>query len=252
MSREQRRVQLAAGYVLHHRVYRETGRILEVYAREHGRITLFARGVRGPKARLAGLLQPFQPLLLSWSGRGEAAQLTHAELAGAPGPLPPERVLAAFYLSELVLKLTTRHDPLPALFDAYHETLGSLRLPGPLEPLLRIFEKRLLAAIGYGLELHTEAQAGERVQAGEYYHFQPEVGVVPAVRNRTGAYAGASLLALANEALSGARELEDARRLLQSALAQCLEGRPLATRAVARAVVRGGAGAAMLKERSSS
>lgn len=245
MSREQRRVQLAPGYVLHHRVYRETGRILEVYAREHGRLTLFARGVRGPKARLAGLLQPFQPLLLSWTGRGEAAQLTHAEAAFAPGPLPPERVLAGFYLSELVMKLTTRHDPLPALFDAYHETLGSLRASGPLEPLLRIFEKRLLAAIGYGLELHTEAEAGARVRPGEYYHFRPEVGVVPAVHEAPGTYAGESLLALAREELSGVRELEDARRLLQAALAQCLEGRPLATRAVARAVARGAAGATM-------
>ena len=59
-------------------------------------LTLFARGVRGPNAKLAPVLQPFQLLLLSWSGRGEAPQLTAAERAAAAGPLPQDRLLAAF------------------------------------------------------------------------------------------------------------------------------------------------------------
>src|SRR5579885_3075037 len=95
------RVRLASGYVLHHSPYRDTSRILEVLTREHGRLSLFARGVRGPKSRLAAILQPFQPLLLSWSGRGEAAQLIGAELDGALRTLPPARLMAGFYLNEL-------------------------------------------------------------------------------------------------------------------------------------------------------
>ena len=81
MSRSLRRVELTPGYVLHHRPWRDTSRILEVLTREHGRLTLFARGVRGPAAKLSPVLQPFQLLLLSWSGRGEAPQLTGAERA---------------------------------------------------------------------------------------------------------------------------------------------------------------------------
>src|SRR5688572_5126717 len=123
MSRQSRRVQLAPAYILHHRPYRETSRILEVLTREHGRLTLFARGVRGPKSKLAAVLQPFSPLLVSWSGRGEAAQLTAAELAGESNPLPPAALMSAFYLSELVLKLTVRHDGLLPIFDAYHSAL---------------------------------------------------------------------------------------------------------------------------------
>ena len=67
MSRSTRRVALTPGYLLHHRPWRDTSRILEVITRDHGRITVFARGVRGPKARLASILQPFQMLLLSWT-----------------------------------------------------------------------------------------------------------------------------------------------------------------------------------------
>jgi DNA repair protein RecO (recombination protein O) len=238
MTAAPHRVQLTPGYVLHHRPWRDTSRILEVLSREHGRLTLFARAVRGPAARLAPVLQPFWPLLLSWSGRGEAPQLTHAERADGAGALPPACVMAAFYLNELLLKLTTRHDPLPALFDHYHATLGRLRGGEPLEPALRLFEKRLLELTGFGLELESEAQAGVALEADGYYQFRPSQGLVRATAHDAGALAGASLIGLREERLSGTRALEDARRLLHAALGACLEGRPLATRAVARSMVR--------------
>ena len=79
---------------------------------------------------------------------------------------------SAFYLNELLIRLTTRHDPLPELFDRYHEALERLRAGTPLEPVLRIFEKRLLQALGYGLDLTTEAHSGRRIEADGYYHFR--------------------------------------------------------------------------------
>ncbi len=238
MSPGRHRIDLASGYLLHHRPWRDTSRILEVLTREHGRFTLFARGVRGPGAKLAPVLQPFQPLLLSWSGRGEAPTLTGAERAEQCAPLPPACLLAAFYLNELLIRLTTRHDPHPELFDHYHEALARLRAGAPLEPVLRIFEKRLLQGLGYGLDLTTEARSGKRIEADEYYHFQAGQGLTPARAGAGGALAGRSLLDLAGESLTGARALDDARRVLQAALAACLEGRPLATRGVARTVAK--------------
>ena len=239
MSRSARRVALAPGYLLHHRPWRDTSRILEVLTREHGRLTLFARGVRGANAKLAPVLQPFQLLLLSWSGRGEAPQLTAAERAAAASPLPQDRLLAAFYLNELLLKLTTPHDALPELFDHYHGTLEQLRGGTPLEPVLRVFEKRLLEVLGYGLDLSTEARSGLPLEPGAYYDFHPGVGLLPARGAAASALRGHSLLSLARESLREERELEDARRVLQAALGACLEGRPLTTRQVARAMKRG-------------
>ena len=238
MSRSTGRVQLTPGYLLHHRPWRDTSRILEVFSREHGRLTLFARGVRGPTARLSAVLQPFQRLLLSWSGRGEAPQLTGAERAAQDLPLPAGAVLAAFYLNELLLRLTTRHDALPELFDRYHDTLEQLRRGAPLEPCLRIFEKRLLELLGYGLDLGADAASGTPLAPGRYYDFRPGVGLVPAAARSVRSLSGRSLLSLAGETLSGARELEDARRVLQAALGACLEGRPLSTRAVAKSMKR--------------
>jgi len=238
MSRNPRHIQLSLGYILHHRPWRDTSRILEVFTREQGRTTLFARGVRGPAAKLAPVLQPFRPLLLSFSGRGEAAHLSHAERAEDCGRLPPAHLMAAFYLNELLLKLTTRHDPLPQLFDQYHATLGALRTEAPLAPALRVFEKRLLELLGYGLELESEAHTGVPLEPGGYYHFRPSVGLIRAEATTAGALAGDSLIDLREEHWRGSRSLEDSRRLLQAALSACLEGRPLATREVARSMVR--------------
>jgi DNA repair protein RecO (recombination protein O) len=240
MTRNPRRVALASAYILHHRPFRETGRIFEVLTREDGRLSLFARGVRGPKARLAAVLQPFRLLLVSWSGRGDAPSLTGAESAAESAALPAPCLLSGFYINELVLQLTTRHDPQPALFDAYHLALESLKEGAPLAPTLRIFEKRLLQMLGYGLDLGTEAMSGRPIEPQAYYYFRPGEGLFPADAARPDALAGRSLASLSNEQLAEARELKDARSLLQAALAHCLEGRELATRSVARSMARRG------------
>jgi DNA repair protein RecO (recombination protein O) len=234
-----RRIEHTLGYVLHHRPWRDTSRILEVFSREHGRLSLFARGVRGPAAKLAPVLQPFQPLLFSWSGRGEAPALTGAERAEpAAAPVPAACLLPAFYLNELLLKLTTRHDPLPQLFDHYDQALRALKQAGALEAGLRRFEMQLLEALGYGLELSCEARTGERVQPQAFYVFRASQGLVAAAATDPGALEGASLIGLGAGDFSGARTLEDARTLLKAALAACLEGRPLVTRGVARSMLR--------------
>ena len=237
MSGQSRRVQLSPGYLLHHRPYRESGRILEVLMREHGRLTLFARGVSGPKSRLAAALQPFQPLLLSFHLGREAGQLSGAECAETVSPLAPGSLMAAFYLNELLLKLTSRHDPAPELFDDYRQALERFREGGPPERTLRLFERCLLWSLGYGLTLSKESN-GSLIEEGGFYRFRPSQGLYRVGADDPGALAGRSLLALECEALEGERALSDARRLLKAALDECLEGRELATRRVARAVAR--------------
>lgn len=236
MTSYARRVQLAPGYILHHYPYRDTSRILEVLTRDAGRISIFARGVRGPKAKLASELQPFRLLLLSWSGKGEAPMLSGAESAPEQLPLPPACLMSAFYLNELLLKLTHRHDPVPGVFDAYHVALEALKHGAPLEATLRLFEKRLLDLLGYGVALDVDARTGASIEPDAYYHFRPAYGVFAGSADAPGALLGASLINLAREQVSTARELEDAKRLLQAAMAHCLEGRELSTRKVARAV----------------
>jgi DNA repair protein RecO (recombination protein O) len=241
MTAHPRRVLLAPGYILHHRPYRDTSRILEVLVRDHGRLTLFARGVRGPKPRFGGVLQPFDLLLLSFQLGREAGQLTGVESAESAPALPAGSLMAAFYLNELLLKLTARHDPMPEVFADYRWALAGLRAADKVEAVLRLFEKRLLEAVGYGVDLTSEARTGKAIEAEGFYRFQASQGLVPARAGDADAVAGSSMLDLAREQLGEGRGLEDARRVLRAALAERLEGRELTTRRVARAVAgRGG------------
>jgi len=226
------RVSLEPAYVLHHREYRDTSRILDVFSARHGRITLFARGARGPRSKLASLLMPFRPLLLSWTGGGEAAQLSGAEPDGEALPLSARHLMPAFYLNELVITLTTRHDPHSQLFDDYGRALRRLCVESQPEPALRVFEKRLLECIGYGLELD--------VTAASHYLYRPSDGLYEVREDAPGAYAGRNLLALREESLDDSQSLDAARRLLRQALDHCLEGRELRTRNVARSMARRG------------
>lgn len=226
------RVTLEPGFVLHHREYRDTSRILDVFTARHGRLTLFARGARGPKSKLAPLLMPFRPLLLSWTGRGESAQLTGAEPDGEALPLPASQVMSGFYLNELLISLTTRHDPQPALYEDYARALRRLCIESRPEPALRVFEKRLLEYIGYGLELDVSPTG--------HYQFRPSQGLCEVREDAPGAYSGRSLVALREESLDDLQALDDARRVLRQALDHCLEGRELRTRQVARSMARRG------------
>ena len=216
-----RRVQLEPAWILSVRPYRETSALVEAFARQSGRTGLVARGVRSARNRLRGVLQPFQPVLLSFSERGELGTLTAAEAGGPPVALRGEAVFSGWYLNELVLRLLQRRDPHPQLFDYYAEALTALPEPGAAAALRR-FEKRLLGELGYGLQLP------EPVERDRWYAFDPESGLRLAEPGPSN-YRGESLRALAEETFDTDESLRDARRLMRAALRPHLGDRALRT-----------------------
>jgi DNA repair protein RecO (recombination protein O) len=238
------RVQLQPAYVLHHRPYRDTSRILELFTRDHGRLTVFARGARGGKraaSSLTSVLQPFHRMLVTYSIRGEAGQLNGAEFDGAYCELPASRSLSGFYVNELIMRLFERHDAHADVFDLYDATLAHLKTVANDEStLLRIFEKRLLELSGYGLMFDHEAETGEPVLAERVYRYVPERGVtrVEGVAEGSLIFSGAVLIALSTEVLTEPGIRADARRLLRAALDQYLSGRELRSREVLGALRR--------------
>lgn len=240
---ERQRVLAHPAYLLHRRAFRDTSQILELFTREHGRLAVVARGVRGARSRYRGVLEPFRPLLVSWSIRSELGTLTGAEPAGPAQGLDGQRVMAGFYLNELVMKLTHRHDPQAELFAEYATALATLATPAPgerIETALRRFELRMLGLLGYGLNLERDIVSGERIAAGGRYEFRAEAGPVAVGAGAAGAstFSGAELLALAAERLQSENELRIARAVLRVALDACLDGRELASRRVMRAISR--------------
>ena len=128
------RADLEPAYILHARAYRETSQLLEVFTSGFGRVGIIANGARRPKSTFRGYLNPFQPLRLSWSGRGELMRLSAIESIAPPATLDGDRVMAGFYANELLLKLLQRGDAHPELFVHYAALVDGLAQPGDTEP----------------------------------------------------------------------------------------------------------------------
>ena len=236
-----RRKHLEPAWLLHHRPWSDTSRIVDLMTRDHGRVTLFAHGARRPKSPHRALLRPFVPLLVSWSGRADGGTLTAAEAGGAPPTLAPQRLISGFYLNELLMKLLPKEDRHEALYEAYGEALAALACAEE-QAALRGFERVLLDELGYGLELAHEAGSRRPVEADRYYHFEAGRGVY-AVREGDAAaesHVGRAVLAVARGDLGAAEAQRAARGIFGAAIAHCLEGRGLASREVMLAVRRRG------------
>ena len=230
------RIDLEPAFVLHARSWRETSLLVEAFSRGHGRVGLIARGARRPKSGMRGLLQPFTPLLLSWRGKGELATLTGVEADAGIAPLAGSVAIVGFYLNELLLRFLHRHDPEPALFGHYRAALGAIACAEDPEPVLRVFEKRLLQVVGYALELEREAGTGLAIEPDARYRYAADTGPVPwsdAVGPGV-CVSGSTLLALAREELDDGRALREAKRLMRSIIDEHCGGRVLASRSLWR------------------
>jgi len=233
------RVRLEGGWVLHRRPYRETSLLLEVLTAGRGRLSLVARGARRPRSAWQGPLQPFRPLLLSWTARGELGTLTGAEPAGPPLPLAGRALWCGLYLNELLVRLLHRHDPHPGLHRAYGEALHGLAAAAGARPergrerVLRLFELRLLRELGYGLLLDRDAEGAPLAPEGRYA-YDPARGPLPLgpgepAPRGTVPVDGALLLGLHRGRVADAH-LPAAKALLRAALGRCLGERPLRSR----------------------
>lgn len=218
-------------YVLHASPYRETSLLLETFTRNHGRVGLIARGVRGARGQpQRAVLQPLQPLLLGAAGHGELLRLTQSEAAGPPSPLRGEATLAAFYLNELLLRLLPRGDAQTGLFWRYAECIGALA-GAHAGWELRRFERDLLGVLGYALTLDVEGATERAVEAEQRYHFDPEIGPrrvgIAEPGAQAGTISGGALLALARDEMPDATLQGELRRLMRGVLRFHLGGREL-------------------------
>jgi len=226
-----KRADHEAGYVLHTYPYKETSLIVEAFTRRHGRVALLARGARRPRSAMRGVLLAFYPLRLGWSGSADLATLISAEWAGGLSPLAGRALMCGFYLNELILRLLPREDPHEALFDAYGETLARLAAAEPFPALLRSFEKRLLAELGYAPVFDRDAQSGAPIEPTGSYVYEPDRGPVRSSHGDL-VISGRTLLDLAADDYSRSETRDEARYLMRALIGQRLHGQVLHTRSV--------------------
>lgn len=233
------RIPLNPCYILHLRPYRETSLIADVMSRDHGRITLVAKGARRHSCRSAGLYQPMRPLQIAWTMRGDMGTLTGIEATAAAQTLSGQWLIAAFYLNELLIRLLHQHESHPELYAAYERALHDLSEMRPEEPTLRVFEKHLLLSLGYGLVLDQDFQTGLPIEPETTYFYALDRGPCRENAKRTDdiRISGASLLALQSESLTDTAQILECKHLMRAMLDAQLGTRPLGSRKLYRQLV---------------
>ena len=226
-----RRAEHEPGFVLHAYPYKETSLIVETFTRRFGRVGLLARGARRPRSAMRGVLLSFHPLRFSWSGSAELANLRDAEWAGGIPLLGGRGLMCGFYVNELLLKLLPRDDPHESLFDVYAGALAGLASQ-EVSAVLRDFEKRLLAELGYAPLLETDA-ASHPIDPDRMYNYEPDRGPVPANGSRGQVVvSGRTLLDVAAGDYARAETRDEARALMRTLIGERLHGQSLHTRSI--------------------
>ena len=224
-------------FVLHSYPFKETSLVVELLTRSHGRIPVVARGARRPKSALRGVLLAFQPLLVSWSGKGELHTLLRAEWHGPYQPLKGLALICGFYLNELLLKLLARHDAHERLFDTYGQTLAALVAPGDPGAILRTFEKNLLRELGYAVLLERDVASGHPIAAERRYTYVLERGPVCATDD-AGANGvellGQTLIDMQADVYSSAMTQQQSKVLMRTLINHYLGDQVLHTRRLLR------------------
>ncbi len=248
------------GYVLHRWDWSETSLIVDLFTRERGRVAAAAKGAKRPYSQLRPVLLPFQRLHLTLGrtpadASADVHLLRHAEWAGGAPMLSGGALFSGFYANELLMKLLARDDPHPRLFDAYAQTLPSLRSNGAngahgddshAQAALRAFELLLLHETGVLPELGRVTLTQQAVADSRRYQLVPEAGVI-AVRDEAAALDASQLLALQAALVLGdlaalqracVAALPALRAALRALLHYHLGATPLRTRQVMQGVQR--------------
>ena len=227
------KTELTPAFVLHQRPYRETSLLLDIFSEQYGRVSLVAKGVRSKKRSQTGILQLYQPLLLSWTGRGELQTLTAAEVDKPRYILQANSALCGLYINELMVKLLPLNLPESELFTAYQNVLSGLQNEENTEIQLRLFEKHLLSCLGYGLVIDRDVETQQLINEQSHYLYRPDSGLY---RYNEGmnepSISGRSLQHLMNECDFDKQSLSEIKQLMRSVIHFYLDGKPLQSRAL--------------------
>jgi DNA repair protein RecO (recombination protein O) len=222
-----------SSWVLWSRAYRESSALVEVFSESHGRISVVAKGARGPKSRLRPILQPFTPLQIGWlQSTSELFTLIQAETTAPPLWLSGERLFYGWYVNELLYRLLPKQDPQPLLFAYYTQTLSQLlqvEHRHEAEPILRTFEKNLLEELGYGLYLPDDLQPDR--------HYLNSLTWPECRADHAYALLGAHLIALRDEMGWNADNLRTSKKVLRQRIDRLLGVQTLKTPALFRRVL---------------
>lgn len=153
---------------------RETGKLLTLYSLRDGLLKLNAKGVRGPKSRMGGVLETLYVVeVVYYEKAGREIQfLSQASIIFAPKNLlkDAERTVMAMVCTEMVARLEKEQNPNTSIFGllrAAIEAFDQGNVNGRL--ILFAFQLQLLRFLGFEPEMDQCAKCG--AEQGPQWNF---------------------------------------------------------------------------------
>lgn len=230
------RVYLQPAYILHKQPFQNSSLLLDFFCLDYGRVKAVARGARRSGSKYRSLLQIFQPLLVSFTGKGEVKTVATVESSVAALELKGERLFSGLYVNELIIRLLMNNVEHTELYKRYQDALVGLGGTDDLNRVLRRFEMSLLDELGYGINLEQDCVSRQPIEKDAAYLFVPDLGFEQVDAGSTpgdgteNVYLGKYILALRDLDLTDPDCRTATRSITRQALGAHLGDKPLHSR----------------------
>lgn len=118
----------AVGYIINRRSLRDADKILTVFTKQYGKISLVAKGIKKPRAKLQPHLEPLVEIEFRYLGAGKLPVLVGARALGKNNFYGSELEigLSALFVTEVLGLITIEAQPNPSLYNLYNSFLTEL------------------------------------------------------------------------------------------------------------------------------
>lgn len=168
------------GVVLKHRDWGEADRLLTLFTREIGRVQAIAKGIRKPRSRKAGHLEPFTRASILLAKGRDLYILTQAEAIDTYNDLKNDLVNIGYgsYVVELLSNFTYEEGENQNLYRLLVNTL--MRLNRGDDPIIatHYYEIRLLDVVGFRPQLFNCAQCENEILPEDQFFSSLQGGVL--------------------------------------------------------------------------
>lgn len=217
-------------FVLHTRTYSESSLLVDLFVENVGKVTILAKGARRKRSALKGVLQPFTPLIVQYSGHGEIKTLRQVEAVSLTLPLVSVYLYSAFYLNELLHRVLVAETEITTLFDDYLASIQQLAQQVPAENVLRAFELALLENLGYHVDFFHCSATGDNIVESMQYQYISEKGFICSLLQNSTGFTGEEVLALGKRQFHNIDTLKAAKRFTRMALKPYVGAKPFKSR----------------------
>ncbi len=142
---------ISEAIVLGRRNFGEADRILSLYTKNFGRISIIAKGARRPKSRKRGHIEVFSYLKFQAAVGHGMGIMTEAEIIDDFKEIRTslKKISLAYYIAEVVGKITHEDESNIILFDLILDVFKKLKNKKRLKELRFDFVSKLLVLMGY-------------------------------------------------------------------------------------------------------